>query len=107
MPKKAKKAAKAKSRNKAKQASAARLGTELRHAAEPVIRLANSPIVGELLASALVAGAGALAKGASGRGRGGKAGSRPAISRRRPARLRTPPPISRPRSLIRLPLRPA
>lgn len=35
---------------------------DLRSAAEPVIRLASSPIVAELVASALVAGAGALAR---------------------------------------------
>lgn len=39
---------------------------DLRSAAEPVIRLANSPVVAELVASALLAGAGALARSPAG-----------------------------------------
>lgn len=45
----------------------AKFGRELRHAAEPVVRLANNPIVSELIASALIAGAGALARSPSGK----------------------------------------
>lgn len=37
-------------------------GQGLRDAADPVIRLVNSPIVSDLIASALIAGAGALVK---------------------------------------------
>ena len=61
MPKKSKKSLKAK-RKEAGEGSIAAFGKELQEAAAPVVRLVNSPIVSELIAAALVAGAGALAK---------------------------------------------
>jgi hypothetical protein len=63
MPKKGKKGA---DKRKRARSSTAGIAHELRDAADPLIRLAGSPVVAELIASALIAGAGALSRTGAG-----------------------------------------
>ena len=51
-----------KDRKPAEKGSSTRVAKELRDAAAPMIRLANSPVMSELIAAALIAGAASLAK---------------------------------------------
>ena len=64
--KKAKKGAKALKVKLPKEIAGVKLGKELRHAVEPVMRWANHPMVSETLAAALLAGATALADAQAG-----------------------------------------
>jgi hypothetical protein len=71
--KKSKEAGKAPKAKLPKEIAGVKIGKELRHAVEPVMRWANHPMVSDTLAAALLAGATALADGKAG-SRGIKAG---------------------------------